>query len=206
MKFIKLESRGGNYLVVAENIAWLRTAENGQTSVGMMGGQPLLVVGSIEEVAEKILSATREQEQPEAAVPAEAAPDPKAFPQPIKQAPVTVAPAPLPEDTEPNTHPAIEQDAAEDDAAQDPEPEQEPEQERVAPISEKIPPEPEPAQSEPAPSVAADSATSGSSPVIARIPNRNAVPLWERSVPRAAASSTGLRVKGGSQRFMGKHD
>ncbi|MFN3988743.1 MAG: hypothetical protein ACK4IS_00640 [Erythrobacter sp.] len=56
MKFIKLESRGGNYLVVASNIAWLRTAENGQTSVGMVGGQPLLVVGSIEEVAEKILS------------------------------------------------------------------------------------------------------------------------------------------------------
>lgn len=55
MKFIKLESRGGNYLVVASNIAWLRTAENGQTNVGMIGGQPLLVVGSIEEVAEKIL-------------------------------------------------------------------------------------------------------------------------------------------------------
>lgn len=56
MKFIKLESRGGNYLVVASNIAWLRTAENGQTNVGMVGGQPLLVVGSIEEVAAKILA------------------------------------------------------------------------------------------------------------------------------------------------------
>ena len=32
-------------LSVAENVAWLRTAENGQTSVGIIGGQPLLVVG-----------------------------------------------------------------------------------------------------------------------------------------------------------------
>lgn len=56
MKFIKLESRGGNYLVVASNVAWLRTAENGQTNVGIVGGQPLLVVGSVEEVAAKILA------------------------------------------------------------------------------------------------------------------------------------------------------
>ena len=55
MKFVKLESRGGNYLVVASNIAWLRTGENGQTNVGMVGGQPLLVTGSIEEVAQKII-------------------------------------------------------------------------------------------------------------------------------------------------------
>ena len=54
MKFVKLESRGGNYLVVASNIAWLRAAENGQTTVGIVGGQPLMVTGSIEEVAQKI--------------------------------------------------------------------------------------------------------------------------------------------------------
>ncbi|MDA9918266.1 hypothetical protein N9D37_00050 [Erythrobacter sp.] len=54
MKFVKLDSRGGNYLVVAQNIAWLRTGENGQTNVGMVGGAPLLVTGSIEEVAAKI--------------------------------------------------------------------------------------------------------------------------------------------------------
>jgi uncharacterized protein YlzI (FlbEa/FlbD family) len=54
MKFVLLESRGGNYMVVAQNLAWLKTAENGQTNVGMVGGQPLLVTGSIEEVAEKI--------------------------------------------------------------------------------------------------------------------------------------------------------
>ena len=54
MKFVKLASRGGDYLVVAQNIAWLRTAENGQTSVGMVGGQPLLVTDSIEEVASMI--------------------------------------------------------------------------------------------------------------------------------------------------------
>ncbi|MBV7266799.1 hypothetical protein [Erythrobacter ani] len=55
MKFVKLDSRGGDYLVVAQNIAWLRTGENGQTNVGMVGGSPLLVTGTIEEVAAKIM-------------------------------------------------------------------------------------------------------------------------------------------------------
>ncbi len=56
MKFISLKSRGGDYMVVAANIAWLRTGENGQTNVGMVGGSPLLVTGSIDEVAAMILS------------------------------------------------------------------------------------------------------------------------------------------------------
>jgi protein TonB len=55
MKFVKLASRGGDYLVVVANVAWLRTAENGQTNVGMVGGDALLVAGSIEETAAKIL-------------------------------------------------------------------------------------------------------------------------------------------------------
>jgi periplasmic protein TonB len=54
MKFIALHSRGGNYLVVASNVAWLRTAENGQTQVGIVGGQPLLVAGSMEEIAAQL--------------------------------------------------------------------------------------------------------------------------------------------------------
>jgi hypothetical protein len=54
VKFVSLKSRGGNYLVVASNIAWLRSGENGQTNVGIVGSSPLLVVGSIEEVAEMI--------------------------------------------------------------------------------------------------------------------------------------------------------
>lgn len=91
MKFIKLKSRGGNYLVVAENVAWLRTAENGQTTVGIVGGQPLLVVGSIEEVAEKILTASAEPEQPEGA-PQPAPPPPQAAAQPEPEK----APAPEP--------------------------------------------------------------------------------------------------------------
>ena len=57
MKFVLLKSRGGNYLVVAENIAWLRSHEDGQTKVGIVGGGELLVVGSIEETAEAILAA-----------------------------------------------------------------------------------------------------------------------------------------------------
>lgn len=56
MKFIELKSRGGNYLVVAGNIAWLRTGENGQTLVGMIGSSPLLVTGSIEAVAAQVLA------------------------------------------------------------------------------------------------------------------------------------------------------
>ena len=50
MKFILLKSRGGDYMVVVANIAYLRTDENGQTKVGMVGGDQLLVVGSMEEV------------------------------------------------------------------------------------------------------------------------------------------------------------
>ena len=56
MKFVSLHSRGGDYLVVAENIAWLRTHENGQTKVGVVGGDSLLVTGTIEETAAKILA------------------------------------------------------------------------------------------------------------------------------------------------------
>ncbi len=56
MKFVSLPSRGGNYLVVVANIAWLRSAENGQTNVGMVGGSPLLVAGTIEEIAATILA------------------------------------------------------------------------------------------------------------------------------------------------------
>ncbi len=57
MKFIELPSRGGNYLVVASNVAWLRTAENGQTAVGIIGSAPLLVSGTIEQVAASIMAA-----------------------------------------------------------------------------------------------------------------------------------------------------
>jgi hypothetical protein len=56
MKFITLRSHGGDYLVVASNIAWLRRHENGQTKVGIVGGDYLLVAGEMEEVAEKILA------------------------------------------------------------------------------------------------------------------------------------------------------
>ena len=54
MKFVELRSRGGDYCVVAANIAYLRTDENGQTKVGLVGGDSLLVVGSMEEVVAQI--------------------------------------------------------------------------------------------------------------------------------------------------------
>lgn len=56
MKFILLKSHGGDYLVVAEQVAWLRAHENGQTKVGVVGGDSLLVAGSIQETAATILA------------------------------------------------------------------------------------------------------------------------------------------------------
>ena len=56
MKFVSLKSRGGDYLVVVENVAWLRSDEHGQTKVGIVGSTPLLVAGTIEEVAAAILA------------------------------------------------------------------------------------------------------------------------------------------------------
>ena len=56
MKFVSMKSRGGDYLIVAENVAWLRTHENGQTQVGIIGSTPILVAGTIEETAATILA------------------------------------------------------------------------------------------------------------------------------------------------------
>ncbi len=56
MKFVKLRSRGGDYMVVVANIAYLRADENGQTKVGMVGGDQLLVEGAIDKIAEIILA------------------------------------------------------------------------------------------------------------------------------------------------------
>ena len=43
MKFVRLHSRGGDYLVVVANIAWLRAGENDQTNVGIVGSTPLVL-------------------------------------------------------------------------------------------------------------------------------------------------------------------
>lgn len=51
MKFVKLESRGGNYMVAVANIAYLRMDENGQTKIGLVGGDSILVVGDMADVA-----------------------------------------------------------------------------------------------------------------------------------------------------------
>lgn len=56
MKFVQLPSRGGNYLVAVQNIAWLRPNENGQTKIGMVGGDSLLVAGSVEETLALIMA------------------------------------------------------------------------------------------------------------------------------------------------------
>ena len=56
MKFVLLNSRGGDYMVIAQNVAWLRAHEDGQTKVGMIGSEAIQVAGTIEEVAAKILA------------------------------------------------------------------------------------------------------------------------------------------------------
>lgn len=56
MKFVKFPSRGGNCLVVAGRIAYLRKHEDGQTGIGMVGGDHLLVAGSLEGAAAAILA------------------------------------------------------------------------------------------------------------------------------------------------------
>jgi hypothetical protein len=56
MKFVELKSRGGDYYVVAANIAYLRADENGQTKVGLIGGDSLLVVGSMPEIVARVMA------------------------------------------------------------------------------------------------------------------------------------------------------
>jgi hypothetical protein len=56
MKFILLKSLGGDYLVVAGNVAYLRAHENNQTKVGLVGGDSLLVSGTIQETAATLLA------------------------------------------------------------------------------------------------------------------------------------------------------
>jgi hypothetical protein len=189
MKFIKLESRGGNYLVVASNVAWLRTAEKGQTNVGIIGSQPLLVVGSVEEVAEKILNGVKGIDEEEAHAPPPAEPLPAPAPQEV--APPVV---------EPETVAGIvpEVIAEQPVYAPQPEPEPLPEPAMAAPEPERAAPvdyaEPEPAftpvRLEPRPAI----------PIRPRPAASSNAPLWERPVAPAAK---GLKIKAGSQRMMG---
>jgi hypothetical protein len=55
VKLVLLKSHGGDYLVVAQNIAWLRAHENGQTLVGIIGGAPIQVAGTLDQTAAAIL-------------------------------------------------------------------------------------------------------------------------------------------------------
>ena len=56
MKFVLLKSHGGDYMVMAQNVAWLRSHENGQTKIGMIGSEPIQVAGTIEATAAAILA------------------------------------------------------------------------------------------------------------------------------------------------------
>jgi outer membrane biosynthesis protein TonB len=180
MEFVLLESRGGNYLVVAQNIAWLRTAENGQTSVGMVGGQPLLVVGSIQEVAEKVLASAAQRKEPgaEAEGAALTAAAPVEAPAPVVAEPVTEQAAPV----QPAERPAVL-------------PEEAPVQ-AEPPIAAELP---EPVVAE-APAPARPPAPKPASAPPVRVAARSSASLWERQTTAA----NGLTVKAGSQRMMGR--
>ena len=56
MKFVKLKSHGGDYMIVVQNIAYLRTDENGQTKIGLIGGDSILVAGSMDATAAAVLA------------------------------------------------------------------------------------------------------------------------------------------------------
>ena len=56
MKFVSFRSRGGDYLVIVQNVAWLRSHEDGQTKIGIIGSEAILVAGTIEETAATILA------------------------------------------------------------------------------------------------------------------------------------------------------
>jgi hypothetical protein len=56
MKFVLLRSHGGDYMVIAENVAWIRSHENGQAEVGMVGSDAIQVARTIEETAGAILA------------------------------------------------------------------------------------------------------------------------------------------------------
>jgi hypothetical protein len=56
MKFVMLKSRGGDYMVIAQNVAWLRSHEDDQTKVGIIGSDAILVAGTMEQTAAAILA------------------------------------------------------------------------------------------------------------------------------------------------------
>ncbi len=213
MKFVLLESRGGNYLVVAQNIAWLRTGENGQTNVGMVGGSPLLVTGTIEEVAAKILAGTGPEEtlaQGEAIVEA---PDPikKVGAQPnsdhaqSEAAPIAHEPAlPEPAASEPANSQAHEPRATELELAEPHAAEPEPSEPNLSGLPKasaqviETPPLPQPRQESTDITPAPHPRRTQPHP---RPDRAEALPLAQR-VARASRS----QVQAGSQRFMGALD
>lgn len=207
MKFIKLDSRGGSYLVVAENVAWLRTAENGQTAVGIVGGQPLLVVGSVEEVAAKILAGAGPEE------PAASVFTAMPRPAPASETVHAQGASPIPQPAQQNSEPASSVLAKAPEPEPVPAPLAVPEPVTALAVSEPepvhdiTPPEPVRA-AEPAPERKAvqpsptplrnsgkSSAAARSHPVAS-----SSASLWERPV---TASASGLKIKAGPQRMMG---
>lgn len=217
MKFIKLDSRGGNYLVVASNVAWLRTAENGQTSVGIVGGQPLLVVGSIEEVAEKILVGLA-QGSTEAPTAPDAAASPSFAQAPVAPAPAASVPAPPPVAAmepvaPPVAAPVAQPRAPEPEAVAPPpppappptapEPEPEPEPEAIVPEPEPAPPPRAVPQAAPAPQRPAARPDADPAPARPRVVSARSASQWERP---ASAAPKSLKMKVSSQRMMGRLD
>jgi hypothetical protein len=54
MQLVLLKSRGGDLMLNVQNVAYLRVSEDGQTKIGLVGGDSLLVNGSIDEIAARL--------------------------------------------------------------------------------------------------------------------------------------------------------
>lgn len=57
MKFVSFAARAGKVMIVANNVTFVRFHENNQVKVGLVGGDFILVDGTVEEIAAKFLDA-----------------------------------------------------------------------------------------------------------------------------------------------------
>ena len=57
MKFVPFAARAGKVMIVANNVTFIRFHENNQVKIGLIGGDFILVDGTVEEIAEKFMAA-----------------------------------------------------------------------------------------------------------------------------------------------------
>ena len=57
MKFVSFAARAGKVMIVASNVTFVRFHENNQVKVGLVGGDSILVDGTVEEISQKFMEA-----------------------------------------------------------------------------------------------------------------------------------------------------